>query len=130
MRDRPAIKLNFRSVVRCNWGFLALDSSPYARHVFQACVALGVTPRITHQVNKLPAAVNLVGDGLGVSLIPLSMDQGSARNAVVTCQVNKLAVECDVHALVRKRENSSAVLAFLQSLGARAAARQPGLAHG
>jgi LysR family transcriptional regulator, benzoate and cis,cis-muconate-responsive activator of ben and cat genes len=110
--------------------FLPLDSSPYARRVFQACVALGVTPRITHQVNELPAAVNLVGVGLGVSLIPLSMAQGIARNAVVTCQVNKLAVEGDVHALIRKTENSSAVLAFLQSLGAWAAARQPGLAHG
>ncbi len=110
--------------------FLPLDSSPYARRVFQACVALGVTPRITHQVFELPAAVNLVGVGLGVSLIPLSMAQGIARNAVVTCQVNKLAVEGDVHALVRKTENSSAVLVFLQSLGAWAAVRQPCLSPG
>ena len=93
-------------------------------------MALGVTPRITHQVNELPAAVNLVGVGLGVSLIPLSMAQRIARNSVVTCQVNKLAVEGDVHAPVRKTENSSAVLAFLQSLGACAVARQPGLSHG
>lgn len=98
--------------------------------MFQACVALGVTPRITHQVNELPAAVNLVGVGLGVSLIPLSTAQGIARHAVVTCQVNKLAVEGDVHALVRKTENRSAVLAYLQSQGAWAAARQPGSSQG
>ena len=53
--------------------FLRLDSSPFAVHMFEACVAVGFTPRIAQQVVEMPAALNLVAAGLGVALVPASM---------------------------------------------------------
>ena len=53
--------------------FLRLDSSAFAKRLFDACLREGFAPNITQQVVEIPAALNLVAAGVGVTLVPASM---------------------------------------------------------
>lgn len=53
--------------------FLQLDSSAFARRLHDACLREGFTPRVTQQVVEIPAALNLVASGVGVTLVPASL---------------------------------------------------------
>ena len=82
--------------------FLRLDSSAFARRLFDACIGAGFAPRITQQVVEVPAALNLVAAGLGVALVPNSLALLRA-DAVSICRLN---LSNDFVASAARLENS------------------------
>lgn len=98
---------------------LRLDSSPFAKQSFEACLAHGFTPKIVQQVIELPAAVNLVAAGLGVALVPLSLAHGRAgelRVFALKQPYGMLKLKADVYLLCRKGDTSPAVTEFTHRL--------------
>ena len=105
--------------------FLRLGSSAFAQSVFDACVQAGFAPRIVQQVVEIPAVLNLVAAGLGVSLVPASLVR-LREGAVVLCQLKgelqAAGVSGDVYLLRRPDNTSPAVLGFAGALAERALA--------
>jgi len=101
--------------------FLRLESSAFAQSVFDACVQAGFAPRIVQQVVEIPAVLNLVAAGLGVSLVPASLVR-LREGAVVLCklkgELDAAGVSGDVYLLRRTDNSSPAVLEFAEALRA------------
>ncbi len=95
--------------------FLKRDSSWLAQHLHDACVEIGMPPRIVQEVVEVPSAVNLVVAGIGVSLVPRSLAQAYA-DAVATCRLREKLPPGDVHVLTRASEAQPAVLEFVGAL--------------
>ena len=105
--------------------FLRLDSSQFARRLFDACVLAGFAPHIAQQVVEVPAALNLVAAGLGVALVPNSLALLRA-DAVSICRLAApvaaagleapSALNGDVYVLWRSDDSTPAVAEFRQKL--------------
>ena len=97
--------------------FLRVDSSSFARRMFDACVHAGFAPRIVQQVVEVPAALNLVAAGLGVALVPASL---ALLRTDVVC-ISQLGVpharlNGDVFVLWRTEDATPAITEFRQQL--------------
>ena len=110
--------------------FLRLDSSVFAQRLFDACVAAGFAPGIVQQVIEIPSVLNLVGAGLGVSLVPASLAR-MRRDAVAVCKLGQdlqpnggSEVRGDVYLLRRSGEQPPVVHEFADALRDWAGARQ------
>ena len=66
-------RINLGDLRHEDFVFLQLDSSAFAKRLFDACLREGFAPRIAQQVVEIPAALNLVAAGVGVALVPASM---------------------------------------------------------
>jgi DNA-binding transcriptional LysR family regulator len=99
--------------------FLRLESSAFAQSVYDACVQAGFAPRIVQQVVEIPAVLNLVAAGLGVSLVPASLVR-LREGAVVLCKlkggIKASGVSGDVYLLRRTADSSPVVLEFAEAL--------------
>lgn len=95
--------------------FLRMDSSWFAQRVHDACVAAGFAPHIVQQVVEVPAAVNLVAAGIGVSLVPRSLAT-LRSDSVVVCRLRDAMPPGDVHVLQHHAETQPAVLQFIEQL--------------
>ena len=109
--------------------FLRLDSSVFAQRVFDACVAAGFAPSIVQQVIEIPAVLNLVAAGLGLSLVPASLAR-MRRDAVAVCKLDQnlrgsggREVRGDVYLLRRSSEQAPVVQEFADALRDWAGAR-------
>jgi LysR family transcriptional regulator, benzoate and cis,cis-muconate-responsive activator of ben and cat genes len=126
--------------------FLQHDSSVFAKRLYDACVLEGFVPRIVQQVVEIPAALNLVAAGLGVTLVPASMallrkdavqlctlaesqisispaqvkvaaDSADAEPATLApAPANSAMLNGDVYALWRTKDDNPAVAEFRKSL--------------
>ena len=67
------IRISLSDLRHEDFVFLQLDSSAFAKRLFDACLREGFAPRIAQQVVEIPAALNLVAAGVGVALVPASM---------------------------------------------------------
>lgn len=121
--------------------FLQQDSSAFAKRLYDACLREGFAPRIVQEVVGVPAALNLVAAGMGVTLAPASMAL-LRKDAIQLCtltqsQISVTAQEVksvngsdgapasalapeqlngDVYVLWRNKEDSPAVTEFRKSL--------------
>ena len=99
--------------------FLRLDSSTFAQRVFGACVAAGYAPRIVQEVVEIPAVLNLVAAGLGVSLVPGSLAR-QRQDTVAVCSLGRelqaSGVSGDLYLLRRSGEQPPAVHEFAEAL--------------
>jgi len=99
--------------------FLLKGSSTYERSVRDACIASGFEPLIVQQVLEVPAILNLVGAGLGISVVPASLAR-MRSDAVTSCRLasspNRPAITADVHLIRRPEETRSMVLEFADAL--------------
>lgn len=99
--------------------FYRLSSSPFAGHLFEACVQAGFAPRIVQQVIEVPAALNLVAVGLGVALVPASLAM-LRKDAVPICQLelppSGEVLNGDVYLLWRTADTAPAVTEFRKLL--------------
>ena len=102
--------------------FLRLESSVFARGLFDACVAAGFAPRIVQQVVEIPSVLNLVAAGLGVSLVPASLAR-MRRDDLAICRLSRQLqtstggeVSGDVYLIRRRTEPPPAVQEFADAL--------------
>ena len=105
---------------------LRFGSSTFQSQVYNACLAEGFDPHVVQQVLEVPAVLNLVAAGLGISIVPGSLAR-LRPDAVACCRLvmppNVPPITGDVYLMGRVDEQSRVVIEFSQALRAWAAAR-------
>jgi DNA-binding transcriptional LysR family regulator len=91
---------------------LRLDSSGFARYLHDCCVQAGFVPRVSQQVVESQAIPSLVAAGLGVALVPGSL-QRVHRRGVEYRPLARNAPRADVYAIRRRDDPSPVVRGFL-----------------
>ena len=112
-------RISLRELKTEDFVFLRLDSSVFAQRLFDSCVSTGFAPRIVQQVVEVPAALNLVAAGLGVTLVPGSlarMRQGAVAVCGLRWEPKAQSITGDVFLLHRSAEQQPAVLEFVKAL--------------
>lgn len=99
---------------------LRLDSSGFARYLHNCCIKAGFVPRVAQQVVESQAIPSLVAAGLGVGLVPASV-QGVLRTGVEYRVVERNALRADVYA-IRRRDDASPIAESFMEKARRAAA--------
>lgn len=117
--------------------FLQRDSSAFAKRLHEACLLEGFAPRIVQEVVEIPAALNLVAAGMGVTLVPASMAL-LRKDAIQLCTLTQSQISItpqdvkgggagsethaheqlngDVYVLWRNKDDNPAVAEFRKSL--------------
>ena len=133
-------RINLGDLRHEDFVFLQLDSSAFAKRLFDACLREGFAPRIAQQVVEIPAALNLVAAGVGVALVPASMAllrkdavqlctlvqsqislspqqiAGAAPGPKLKSAATSEKLNGDVYVLWRKADDSPAVTEFRKAL--------------
>jgi LysR family transcriptional regulator, benzoate and cis,cis-muconate-responsive activator of ben and cat genes len=102
---------------------LRLDSSGFARYLHGCCIKAGFVPRVSQQVVESQAIPSLVAAGLGVGLVPASL-QRAHRTGVEYRAVGRNALRADVYAVRRKDDGSPLARGFIAKAKERIA-REP-----
>jgi DNA-binding transcriptional LysR family regulator len=93
--------------------FLRLETSPFAQYIQSCCIEAGFVPRIAQEVVEAYSLVSLVAAGMGVALVPASV-QRLARQGVVYRRLGRPEPVADVHLIFRRHEASPVVRQFIQ----------------
>jgi DNA-binding transcriptional LysR family regulator len=99
---------------------LRTDSSAHAQYIQDCCVQAGFSPRLSQRVQELPAVLSLVAEGMGVALIPSSL-QALFPGRIKVTPLGKDAPHADVYAVQRSADTSVVAQEFVR-LAARGAA--------
>jgi LysR family transcriptional regulator, benzoate and cis,cis-muconate-responsive activator of ben and cat genes len=91
---------------------LRLDSSGFAKYLHASCLEAGFAPNASQQVVESQAIPSLVAAGLGVALVPASM-QRVHRRGVEYRPLAGNALRADVYAIQRKDDVPPVVRSFL-----------------
>ena len=91
---------------------LRLDSSGFAKYLHACCLDAGFVPRVSQQVVESQAIPSLVAAGLGVALVPASL-QRVHRRGVEYRSLARNAPRADVYAIQRKDDTSPVVRGFI-----------------
>lgn len=94
---------------------LRLDASGFARYLHDCCVNAGFAPRISQQVGESQSIPSLVAAGLGVALVPASV-QRVHRRGVEYRQVARKPPRADVYVSQRRDETSPVVRGFVDKV--------------
>jgi DNA-binding transcriptional LysR family regulator len=91
---------------------LRLDSSGFAKYLHSCCLDAGFVPHVSQQVVESQAIPSLVAAGLGVALVPASL-QRVHRRGVEYRALARNAPRADVYAIQRKDDASPVVRGFI-----------------
>jgi len=105
-------KLALKDLAGEEFVMLRLDSSGFATYLNDCCVAAGFVPRASQQVVESQAIPSLVAAGLGVALVPASL-QRTHRRGVDYQPLAGSAPRADVYAIRRREDSSPVVRSFL-----------------
>ncbi len=112
-------RLRLQELKNEDFVFFRLGSSIFADSVYQACLFSRFEPKIVQQVVEVPAVINLVAAGLGISIVPESI----ARLRADAVEIRELAhengmprISSSVYLLRRADEDRQVVLGFAAAL--------------
>jgi DNA-binding transcriptional LysR family regulator len=91
---------------------LRLDSSGFAKYLHSCCLDAGFVPQVSQQVVESQAIPSLVAAGLGVALVPASL-QRMHRRGVEYRALARNAPRADVYAIQRRDDASPVVRGFI-----------------
>ncbi|QIM48240.1 LysR family transcriptional regulator [Pusillimonas sp. DMV24BSW_D] len=94
---------------------LRRETSRFAEKLFNACIADGFTPRVTHTVAEVPAQLSLVSAGLGVAVVP-SSTRNYQPNTLHFSPLAHPNLQAHVHAVIRKDHRKAAIDTVLELL--------------
>jgi DNA-binding transcriptional LysR family regulator len=94
---------------------LRLDSSAYAQHIYDCCVQAGFAPNVVQLVLEVPAVMSLVAAGIGVGLIPRSVQHMYAE-LIQIVPLGPHAPNSGVYVVQRRQENSSVIGEFVRMI--------------
>lgn len=94
---------------------LRRETSRFAEKLFNACIADGFTPRVTHTVAEVPAQLSLVSAGLGVAVVP-SSTRNYQPNTLHFSPLAHPSLQAHVHAVIRKDHRKAAIDTVLELL--------------
>src|SRR5438874_11476471 len=89
-----------------NFVLLRLDSSGFARYLHGCCIKAGFVPHASQQVVESQAIPSLVAAGLGVGLVPASL-QRAHRSGVEYRSIGRNTMRADVYAIRRNDDGST-----------------------
>ncbi len=98
--------------------FIAFPPDPkpsYADLVKAVCEAAGFSPLVAQEVREMQTALSLVAAGMGVCLVPASV-QNVQRRGVVYCPLTGLAPTTDLSVVYRKDDPSPVLALFLDTM--------------
>jgi LysR family transcriptional regulator, benzoate and cis,cis-muconate-responsive activator of ben and cat genes len=111
---------------------LRFGSSIFQSKVYSACLAEGFEPRVVQEVLEVPAVLNLVAAGLGISVVPGSLARLRA-DSVACCRLempqNLPPITADVYLMGRREEQSRVVIEFSEALHEWATSREAAIGH-
>lgn len=128
-------RVNLADLRHENFVFLQRKGSAFAGRLYDACLHEGFAPQIVQEVSEIPAALNLVAAGLGITLAPASMAL-SRKDAVNLCTLVQSQISItpqqlskgsskvrpmaqlngDVYAMWRSDDNNPALTEFRKNL--------------
>lgn len=91
--------------------------------VIMACLDAGFTPRVVQEAPQIPSAINLVASGIGVAIVPASMQQIHSHG-VVYRRVRGKAPRAPLSLASRRGETVATVRNFIQIARSAAWAQQ------
>lgn len=91
---------------------LKLDSSGFAKYIHACCLEAGFVPHASQQVVESQAIPSLVAAGLGVALVPASLQRVHRRGVEYRALARK-APRADVYSIQRKDDASPVVRGFI-----------------
>ena len=112
-------RLHLRELRDEDFVFLRLGSSLFVDSLYDACISARFEPRIVQQVVEVPAVLNLVAAGLGVSVVPGSIARLRAEEVAV-CQLiqekHAREISADVYLVRRSDEQRPVAVEFAKAL--------------
>jgi DNA-binding transcriptional LysR family regulator len=95
----------------------AREASPdYHERVLTICTSAGFTPGICHEVRHWPSVVSLVGQGLGVALVPAAVRRVAVEHEVAFVPLDAQGVQSQANCVWRVGDDNSALQAFLDDV--------------
>lgn len=94
---------------------LRRETSRFAEKLFNACIADGFTPQVTHSVAEVPAQLSLVSAGLGIAVVP-SSTRSYQPNTLHFSPLAHPSLQAHVHAVIRKEHRKAAINTILELL--------------
>ncbi len=91
---------------------LRLDSSGFAKYLHACCLEAGFVPHVSQQVVESQSIPSLVAAGLGVALVPASLERVHRRGVAYRALAHN-APRADVYAVQRKDNASATVQGLL-----------------
>ena len=88
-----------------DFAFLRLSDSPFAKYLFDCCVAAGFSPRIVQQAVESYSLISLVAAGTGVALVPEAI-RSLIHPRVVYRPLRGAIARADVMMLYRAERNA------------------------
>lgn len=108
-------RVHLRDLADEDFVFLRFGSSMFQKHLYDACIAAGFEPRVVQQVVEVPAILNLVAAGLGISVVPRTLAQlrsESVASISLELPAEGPGLSADVYLLRRHSEMRPVVLEF------------------
>lgn len=100
--------------------FSRAASPDYHERILAICAQAGFLPEVRHEVRHWLAVVSMVGQGLGVGLVPQAM-QRCGMPGVVFRPLQGVAAESEAYGVWRAQTNNVLVAALLDAMGPAAA---------
>lgn len=98
--------------------FILFPSSPkpsYADTVYALCESAGFTPQVAQEVREMQTAVSLIAAGIGISLVPASV-QNLRRQGVVYRPLSHPTPPTELVLAYRRDDTSPVLQVFLQTV--------------
>lgn len=98
--------------------FILFPSSPkpsYADTVYALCEGAGFTPQVAQEVREMQTAISLIGAGIGISLVPASV-QNLRRRGVVYRPLREPTPPTELILAYRRDDSSPVLQVFLQTV--------------
>ncbi|OIV39602.1 LysR family transcriptional regulator [Flavobacterium johnsoniae] len=87
--------------------FFNKDYAPHYHEVLlELCSFYGFTPKIIHEANNINSIVQLVKNGLGISIVPSNIAKNNPDSAIGFIELKKVNLFTDVSVIISKEDNS------------------------
>ena len=87
--------------------FFNKDYAPHYHEVLlELCAFYGFTPKIIHEANNINSIVQLVKNGLGISIVPSNIAKNNQDQEISFIELKKVNLHTDVSIITTKEDNS------------------------
>ena len=101
--------------------FFNKDYAPHYHEVLlQLCAFYGFTPKVVHESNNINSIVQLVKNGLGISIVPSNIAKNNQDPEIGFIELKKVNLYTDVSLIISKEDDSEitkSAVAFLLKKG-------------
>lgn len=97
--------------------FFNKDYAPHYHEVLlQLCAFYGFTPKVVHESNNINSIVQLVKNGLGISIVPSNIAKNNQDAEIGFVELKKVNLYTDVSLITSKEDNSEITKAAVEFL--------------